>query len=248
MASKRRGKEAKPQSPPKAAEVRAAKKADEIFAAAKAKAEKTIAKLLKANGAPADAIKRLRTDLSAVTNQAELESWAHAHIKALDSFNFRQSQEQLSVQIDLKVTPKQRDQLVRLCVATMSKIPLDVAKSVSPIVQRALTQGLRGEEIAGELRGKFKGTAREARRAAVGSVIRANSALTEIRHTKAGITEYTWRASPDRHTRKWHRDLNGTRQRYADPPIGGGGGPKDRGNPGSADVCRCQAIPIIPDD
>lgn len=120
-----------------------------------------------------------------------------------------------------------------------------VAERLAPVVTRAVAGGVRGEVLARELERRLGLERKTAVRKAIGQVIRINSEITRERHEQLGITEYIWRAVDDAHTRDWHRKLNRTRQRYDSPPLGGGGGPKDYGHPGSADVCRCQAIPVM---
>lgn len=60
-----------------------------------------------------------------------------------------------------------------------------------------------------------------------------------------GIEEYSWSSSRDQRTRKHHLalDMSGKYYKWSDPPVGGGNGPTDRGNPGDARYCRCEAIP-----
>ena len=147
-----------------------------------------------------------------------------------------------------ELTIKHTRVLARQTVKEIKGISKSLADRIAPVVNRALAKGLRGEAFAKELQGRLKIERKAARRMAQGQVIRINSQVTEHRHRALGIEEYIWRSTPDSHTRKWHKNLDRTRQRYDSPPIGGGGGPKDRGNPGSADVCRCQAIPVIKRD
>jgi SPP1 gp7 family putative phage head morphogenesis protein len=134
----------------------------------------------------------------------------------------------------------------RRTVREIKGITREVAARIAPVVTQAASQGLRAEVLAQELQRRLELSKKSALRRAIEQVIRINSAITRERHEKLGITEYDWHAVDDQHTRRWHRKLHRTRQRYDSPPMGGGGGPKDRGHPGSADVCRCQAIPVIP--
>jgi len=144
-----------------------------------------------------------------------------------------------------ELSPKNVRRLAHRTVKEIDGIADAVAKRVESIVRSAVSRGLRGEAFAKELEHELGIEKKAAQRIAVGQVIRINSAVTQQRHEALGITEYIWRSVPDQHTRRWHRELNGTRQRYDSPPMGGGGGPKDHGNPGSADVCRCQALPVL---
>jgi SPP1 gp7 family putative phage head morphogenesis protein len=125
-------------------------------------------------------------------------------------------------------------------------IARSVAARLASVVARAVSEGVRGEVLAQELQRRLGLERKVAQRRAIAQVIRINAAIRQERHEKLGVTEYIWRSVDDQHTRRWHRKLNGTRQRYDSPPRGGGGGPHDHGHPGTADVCRCQDLPVIP--
>lgn len=157
----------------------------------------------------------------------------------------REAAKEVAIQVP-ELSPKNVRSLATRTVREVKGIAQSVAERVESAVTRAVTKGIRGEELAKELERILGIEKKAAKRVAVGQVIRINSEVTQQRHEALGITEYIWRATPDEHTRRWHRKLDKTRQRYDSPPVGGGGGPKDRGHPGSADVCRCQAIPVIP--
>ena len=68
----------------------------------------------------------------------------------------------------------------------------------------------------------------------------------EARYTSAGITEYKWRCvlgAPNHPVRPMHKALDGTIQRWDNPPIVDKKG--DRKNPGEDYNCRCTASPIV---
>lgn len=69
--------------------------------------------------------------------------------------------------------------------------------------------------------------------------------VQQARHQAAGITEYVWRSSRDERVRKRHKELDGTRQKYSEPPV------VDlrtgrRAHPGDDYQCRCTADPVLP--
>lgn len=113
-------------------------------------------------------------------------------------------------------------------------------------VLTAAGRGTRVEEIARELQEATGAAKARAQLIARDQVLRVNSQLTQDRHRAAGIEEYTWSASRDVRVRKRHKELDGTRHRYDDPPIvdertGA------RAHPGQWFQCRCVAVPILPD-
>jgi SPP1 gp7 family putative phage head morphogenesis protein len=159
----------------------------------------------------------------------------------------RPADEAKSIAIQVPELARQNvKRLAKRSVREIKSISKSIAERLAPVIEKAVSEGLRGEVLALELERRLGIERAAAKRLAIGQVIRINSAVTRERHEKLGVTEYIWRSTDDQHTRAWHRKLNRTRQRYDSPPVGGGGGPKDRGHPGSADVCRCQALPVIP--
>lgn len=77
-------------------------------------------------------------------------------------------------------------------------------------------------------------------------VLSLNSQITQARHQAAGIMEYVWRTSHDERVRERHRELDGKRFRYDDPPVVD---PKRgrRAHAGQDFQCRCVCEPVLPD-
>ena len=113
-------------------------------------------------------------------------------------------------------------------------------------VLAAAGRGTRVEEIARELQEATGASRARADLIARDQVLRLNSQVTEDRHRAAGITEYVWSASRDVRVRKRHKELDGTRQRYDDPPIVDERTGR-RAHPGQDIQCRCCPIPVLPD-
>jgi hypothetical protein len=67
-----------------------------------------------------------------------------------------------------------------------------------------------------------------------------------VRHfaESVGSSAYLWTTQHDEKVRELHRELEGTRQTWADPPLAGL--PDFHGAPGEAAGCRCQAFPLPP--
>ena len=113
-------------------------------------------------------------------------------------------------------------------------------------VLAAAGRGTRVEEIAQELQDATGATKARAQLLARDQLLKLNSQVTQDRHRAAGIEEYVWSASRDVRVRKRHKDLDGTRQRYDDPPIVDERTGR-RAHAGEDYQCRCVAIPILPD-
>lgn len=103
----------------------------------------------------------------------------------------------------------------------------------------------RVEDLAKMLRAETGATASRAALIARDQVLKLNGEVTQARHVAAGVTEYVWRTSRDERVRAAHRELDGTRQRYGEPPVVD---PRTgrREPPGRDFQCRCTAEPIIP--
>lgn len=70
---------------------------------------------------------------------------------------------------------------------------------------------------------------------------RLHGELVAWYQTRAGVDTYTWITRGDHRVRPLHRTLDGTTQRWSDPPVCGPG--VQRGHPGMAPRCRCFASP-----
>lgn len=112
------------------------------------------------------------------------------------------------------------------------------------MVQKSLSGGERAETLEKRLISQWGVSQRKAEFLAKQETALLLSTYDEERAAEAGIEEYIWQTAGDSRVRPEHRLLNGTRQRYDNPPIvdyrtG------QRGNPGKAYGCRCVARKII---
>lgn len=103
--------------------------------------------------------------------------------------------------------------------------------------------GLRHEEIAAKIQEDLGIGERKAALIARDQTLKYNASVHEAQATASGIEEYDWSTSHDGVVRPTHKELDGKRFRYDDPPITNDEG--DRNNPGEDYNCRCAAIPVI---
>lgn len=106
--------------------------------------------------------------------------------------------------------------------------------------------GARVETIARELQESVGVSRSRAQLLARDQVLRVNSQLTQDRHEAAGIVEYEWSASRDVRVRRRHKELDGTRHRYDDPPVVDERTGR-RAHAGADFQCRCICLPVLPD-
>ncbi len=99
-----------------------------------------------------------------------------------------------------------------------------------PFDQQALSKMLNRE---------FKVSGSNLRRITRDQTSKAVGQLTHARHRQLGIQEYTWRTAQDERVRVTHQALEGSRQKWDSPPA--------VGHPGEDIMCRCVAIPVVPE-
>ena len=112
-------------------------------------------------------------------------------------------------------------------------------------VLREAGAGTRVETIAKRIRETTDASPAKAALLARDQVLKLNAQVTADRHKAAGITEYVWRSSRDERVRKRHKQLDGTRHAYDDPPVVDPVSGR-RAHPGEDYQCRCTAEPVIP--
>lgn len=115
-------------------------------------------------------------------------------------------------------------------------------------VQRVLAAAGRGTRVETIQRQIQEATGASKSRAALiarDQVLTLNAQVTRDRHAAAGITQYVWRTSRDERVRSRHKELEGTRHAYDDPPVVDAATGR-RAHPGEDFQCRCTAEPLLP--
>ncbi len=104
-------------------------------------------------------------------------------------------------------------------VALIKTIPANYFGQIEDIIRTNLRAGRRAEQFRGELEARFGVTERRAQFIARDQISKINGQLTESRQTDLGLDEYIWRTSRDERVRESHRDLEGTIQKWGEPPV-----------------------------
>lgn len=180
------------------------------------------------------------------TTATEANGLALATAKSIERFNRRDIRRTLGINVPEFSAPigeRWRSDYI----ARIKGLSEDSRDRFAGILREANQKQTRVETLARALEEQLEITSRRARFLARDSVLSLNAKLTEDRHQRAGIEEYEWVTMGDGSVRSNHSHLNGKRFRYDQPPMGGGSGPNDRGNPGTGRGCRCQGIPVIPE-
>lgn len=121
---------------------------------------------------------------------------------------------------------------------------LDTAKG---IITTGVRGGLRVEDIARQLEDQLDVTESKAALLARDQTLKLAGEMTELRQRNVGVEEYDWDTSDDERVRPAHAALEGTRHAWNDPPIVD---PRTgrKAHPGGDYQCRCQAIPVFPEE
>ncbi len=130
-------------------------------------------------------------------------------------------------------------------VALVQSIPEELLDQVETLTLDAFKAGRRAETVAELIQQRFGVTESRARLIGRDQIAKLNGKLTELRQTNLGIDEYIWRSSRDERVRSRHAELDGTRQRWAAPPVVDTKRGR-REHPGGDFQCRCTAEPVIP--
>jgi len=132
-------------------------------------------------------------------------------------------------------------------VALIRSIPETLLPQMESIVQRGIRDGTRVEVLARDVRERFKVSQSRAKLIARDQVGKLHGELNELRQKSVGVTEYDWDTSRDERVRPGHAALRGTRQSWDKPPVVD---PRTgrRAHPKRDFQCRCDAIPVFPDD
>lgn len=131
----------------------------------------------------------------------------------------------------------------RTNLAKIKSLAADQIDELRGILEEAEKTGARVESIRKSVLERFDVSRSKADLLARDQVLKLNAQVTQARQTEAGIVEYEWSASGDERVREMHDELDGSIQRWDDPPVTNEEG--DRNHPGEDFQCRCVAVPIL---
>lgn len=152
----------------------------------------------------------------------------------------------LGVSLDDVAAPDLRDAIAAWRRQNAQLIRSLVQEKVQRVA-RAIEEhrGARVETLAKRIQEATDTGEGHARLLARDQTLRLYGQVTQERHRAAGVAEYVWRASRDERVRRRHRELDGTRQKYSEPPVVDEASGR-RAHPGDDFQCRCTADPILP--
>jgi SPP1 gp7 family putative phage head morphogenesis protein len=127
-------------------------------------------------------------------------------------------------------------------VSRITTAPANIFPRLEQIVSQGFRRGQRPAAISAQIVDQLGIEENRAAFWARDQVGTLNGQLTQQRHESLGLESYIWRTSLDERVRASHMALEGSTQRWDDPPTVG----KRQVHPGEDYSCRCGADPIIP--
>lgn len=130
-------------------------------------------------------------------------------------------------------------------IALMEKAARDYVDDVRDVLEEPDTFGLRVEDLSKRIQERADVSKSRADLIARDQTLKLNGQLNQTRQENAGVVEYIWSTSHDERVRPIHVELDGTRQRWSDPPVTDEDG--NVNHPGQDFQCRCVALPVVAD-
>jgi SPP1 gp7 family putative phage head morphogenesis protein len=127
-------------------------------------------------------------------------------------------------------------------VELITSIPPKAGIWAQELARQAQQDGTRAAEVAEHLQQIEDVTLSRATLIARTEVAKANAAITQARAESVGATSYIWETAEDDDVRDSHREMQGTKQLFAEPPLLSDG---MVAGPGETPNCRCFAVPEL---
>lgn len=127
-------------------------------------------------------------------------------------------------------------------VGLIKTIPEDTLEKMREIVYDDYTKGKTTTRIVKEIRKAYGVSRRRAELIARDQTAKLNGQIQRAQQQDAGITEYVWSTSKDERVRKSHKELEGRRFNWDDPPENSDG---RKCHPGQDYQCRCVGRPVF---
>jgi SPP1 gp7 family putative phage head morphogenesis protein len=160
-----------------------------------------------------------------------IRPWAHAtsarmiaEVSRRDETAWRQHSQNISRALHKEIQSAPIGPVVKQLqddqVELITGIPIEAGRKVQEMAREAQVSGNRYENLVPEIQNQVAGmTKRRATLLARTETGKAATAIVRARAEFIGSYTYTWRTARDRDVRPMHRKLEGTVQRWDDPPI-----------------------------
>lgn len=188
-------------------------------------------------------LRRLRIAAADVSARA-IESVSKSFYQRVNNRN-SQSLERLIGRVPPELSPREVEQFfVQRQVTLARSLTSEYVTQVSEVMQQAPV-GIRASSLIDDIVKRANVARSRAKLIATNELLTLNSEINKRKQQRLGITRYQWSTSQDERVRSNHNPLNGREFSWTSPPVGGGTGPNDIGNPGDGINCRCIAVPVL---
>lgn len=127
-------------------------------------------------------------------------------------------------------------------VDLIKTIPEDTLGKMKDIVYDGFTNGKTTTRMVKEMQRAYGISRRRAELIARDQTAKLNGQIQRAQQQDAGITEYIWSTTGDERVRRSHRELNGKKFSWDDPPENSDG---RKCHPGQDYQCRCIGRPVF---
>ena len=134
------------------------------------------------------------------------------------------------------------DEWIEENVNLIKSIPEDTLDRMNKVIYEGYTNGRTTTDMTKEIQRAFQVGKRKARFIARDQVAKLNGKIQQAEQQDAGIREYIWDTVGDSRVRKSHRELDGKKFSWDDPPLNSDG---RRCHPGEDYGCRCIGRPVF---
>ena len=130
-------------------------------------------------------------------------------------------------------------------VQAITGLGVDALDDLQMLVSDTLATGKPTKVLRDEIMDRWDVSYSQASFYARDQTAKVVSAVNQHRQTTLGVVEYQWSTSGDGRVRQEHAALDGSIQKWAEPPVADLRG--TRGHPGEVWQCRCVAQPVFDD-
>ena len=127
-------------------------------------------------------------------------------------------------------------------VGLIKTIPQDSLDKMREVIYDGFTKGRLTKDIAKDIQHIYGVSKNRAKFIARDQIAKLNGQIQRAQQMDAGIEEYIWSTSGDERVRQSHKELNGKKCRWDDPPENSDG---RKCHPGEDYNCRCVGRPVF---
>ena len=129
-------------------------------------------------------------------------------------------------------------------VDLIKSIPQNSLGDMEDIVLNGVKSGKTAKSVMQDIQHTYGVSRNKAKFLARDQMAKLNSNIAKMQQTNAGVKEYIWSSSGDGRVRDRHKELDGKKFKWSEPPIVDMKTGR-RAHPGEDYQCRCVALPVF---